>query len=109
VIKTTFKFKKNPGLTAAQVHQQVLMDIAIELERARIVYPSNEYMSTALHSESGECAQAVVKHSHGKGTVQQIYEEAIQTAVVAIRLIEEGSREHKFQGLLNEYGNNSTQ
>jgi hypothetical protein len=105
-----FQFKKNVGLNAQQVRHAILTDIEEEIDRARAKYPSNEFMLDALHEEGGELAQAMIDYSRSESgskakTVKDIYMEAIQTAAVAIRILEEGDAAHAFKGLFETYTN----
>jgi hypothetical protein len=71
----------------------VLADIEAELNRARSKFPSNEDILPALMEEVGELAQALIQHKHEphkNKTHVDIYNEAIQTAVMAIRIASEG-------------------
>ena len=74
-------------------NHNVMCDITAELNRARGQFPGNEDMSHALIEEVGELSQALIQHKHepGKGkTHEDIYKEAIQVAVMAIRVASEG-------------------
>ena len=73
--------------------EKVLADIEAELDRARTKFPSNVDVLPALTEEVGELSQALIqqKHEPHKGkTDRDVYMEAIQTAVVAIRIASEG-------------------
>ena len=73
--------------------EKVLADIEAELDRARTKFPSNEDVLPALTEEVGELNQALIqqKHEPHKGkTDHDVYMEAIQTAVMAIRIASEG-------------------
>lgn len=70
---------------------QIFSDIKKELARARKAYPTNKHRLAKLHEESGELAQALVKHEEsGEKTPNDIYMEAVQTAAMAIRVATEG-------------------
>lgn len=64
--------------------------ISAELERARNKFPGAADLTVALMEECGELAQATLKNDR-----ENIIKEAIQVAVVAIRIIEEGDATFK--------------
>lgn len=64
---------------------ETLLKIENELKRARTKFPSNAHLLAALTEETGEVAKALLENQP-RNTVK----EAIQTAVVAIRIAEEG-------------------
>lgn len=69
----------------------VFRDIEAELTRARTKFPGGENNFAALVEEVGEVAQAILKIQHEGGkSHEDVYQEAIQTAVTAIRLATEG-------------------
>ena len=71
----------------------VWADIEAELNRARSKFPNNEHMLAALTEEVGELAQALlhINYEPEKGKMHEdIYKEAIQVAVMAIRVATEG-------------------
>lgn len=73
--------------------QRVFGDIQNELDRCRQLHPNNADIITALAEEVGELSQALIqqKHEKHKGvTDKDVYKEAIQSAVVAIRIAAEG-------------------
>lgn len=70
--------------------------ISAELGYARRRFPSNKHMLAALVEEVGELAQALIDSERGKKDPREVYNEAIQVAVMAIRIAEEGSAEFKY-------------
>lgn len=103
----SFQFKSSKTLTKSQIRHQIMFDIVGEIYRARHKYPTNKLMMGALCEEAGELARAMGGHTRGdkkNQDVKNIYMEAIQTAAVAIRILEEGSSDYEFQGLMHEYG-----
>lgn len=71
----------------------ILADVEAELVRARTKFPDSVDCLTALTEEVGELSQAMLqkKHEPDKGrTHEDIYAEAVQTAVMAIRVASEG-------------------
>lgn len=71
------------------------LEIEAELERARAKFPMPNPTFVALVEEVGELAQALLNcrpasPEHSK----RVYEEAIQCAVMAIRVMEEGDRDY---------------
>ena len=73
--------------------EKVLADIEAELDRARAKFPGNVDVLPALTEEVGELNQALIqqKHEPYKGVRDRdVYMEAIQTAVMAIRVASEG-------------------
>lgn len=61
--------------------------IAEELKRARSLHPGNAQLLGALMEEVGEVANALLEHGSGS---DQVREECVQVATVAIRIAEEG-------------------
>jgi NTP pyrophosphatase (non-canonical NTP hydrolase) len=62
-----------------------IMDIVEELDRARLSFPAATKTMCALTEEVGELAKALLDEDNGR-----VYEEAIQVAVMAIRVATEG-------------------
>jgi hypothetical protein len=71
--------------------------ISAELNYARAKFPGNKHKLAALMEEVGELAQALMHHDRGKASAAEVYAEAIQVAVMAIRIAEEGTEEHSYQ------------
>jgi len=70
-------------------------EIEAELERARAKFPMPNPTFVALVEEVGELAQALLKCKAGlHEPSKRVYEEAIQVAVMAIRVLEEGDRDY---------------
>lgn len=71
----------------------VICDIEAELARARGKFPSNRHMMNALTEEVGELAKALIQlnfEPNKKVTQRNVYDEAVQVAVMAIRVATEG-------------------
>lgn len=71
----------------------VIIDIVKELEQARTKFPGTEHMMNALTEEVGELAQALLHLQYEpqkEKTADDVYKEAIQVAVMAIRVASEG-------------------
>jgi len=71
----------------------VWCDIQVELVKARDKFPGTKWMLAALTEEVGELAQALLhlNQEPEKGdTHEDVYQEAIQVAVMAIRIATEG-------------------
>ena len=66
-----------------------LQAIAAEVIRARLKFPRNRHLMTALTEEVGEVAKALLQ-----GDFEKAEREAIQVACVAVRLIEEGDSDY---------------
>lgn len=68
-----------------------LSDVQNEVTRARIKFPDSKHLLAALMEEVGELANALLEEEYGRGvTSEMVYREAVQVAVVAMRLAEEG-------------------
>lgn len=70
-----------------------LIYLFLEIKRAREKFPSNEDLLPALTEEVGELSQALIQQKHEpiKGIKNcDVFDEAIQTACVAIRIATEG-------------------
>lgn len=73
--------------------EQMFHDITVELMRARRRFPDSVDSLPALVEEVGELSQALLQHKHEplKGVTHlDIYSEAVQVAVMAIRVATEG-------------------
>jgi hypothetical protein len=82
--------------------EELLRRISAEADRARVKYPTNDFMTTALGEEVGEFCQAFIDHEFGNKTKGDIIMEGIQVGALAVRLMEEGSAEFKkFPGVYN--------
>ena len=68
-----------------------------EVEGARTKFPKNQHKLAALQEEAGELAQALIDHSRGNATPQQVYKEAIQVAAMAVRVAEEGDASFPYE------------
>jgi len=70
----------------------VLADIEAELNKARSKFPDNAHVMNALTEEVGELAQALlhINFEPGKKGHEDVYKEAVQVAVMAIRVATEG-------------------
>ena len=64
---------------------QTLSALSDEIVRARIKFPGNRFLYTALCEELGELARAILQ----KEGRERVRAEALQVACVAIRLYEE--------------------
>lgn len=66
--------------------KSTLTDIGDEVVAARMAFPTNEHRLAAITEEVGELAQALLQ----KQPWDRVYDEAMQVACTAIRLMEEG-------------------
>lgn len=64
-----------------------LSDVSAEVLRAREKFPDASKSMTALTEEVGELAKALLDESD-----KRVYEEAVQVAVMALRVATEGDR-----------------
>ena len=86
-------------MTVTVSNCNVWADIEAELNRARSKFPNSVDCLPALTEELGELSQAMLqqKHEPEKGkTHEDIYAEAVQTAVMAIRVATEGDPNFKY-------------
>src|SRR5690606_29234745 len=67
--------------------EALVQEILAELRRARRKYPDNNVMTLALVEEVGELAKALIDESR-----ERVREEAIQVAVMAMRVVLDGDR-----------------
>lgn len=72
------------------VELQFLSEVREELNRARKLFPDSRCCTVALMEEVGELAQAMLKVEAGKWPASRIREEAVQVAVMAMRVALEG-------------------
>lgn len=74
------------------------LEINDELQRARAKFPMPNPTFVALVEEVGELAQALLKCNPTKddypARCKHVYQEAIQVACMAIRVLEEGDRDY---------------
>ena len=61
-----------------------------ELARARAKFPCADHLTLAMAEESGEVVKAMLDLRAGKGTLQELHAEIIQTMAMCVRLLEEG-------------------
>lgn len=73
-----------------QDDEQFFQDVREELRRARSKFPRSVNQLLAFAEESGELVKAVLDHSYGKGTEDEVYAEAVQAAAMALRVAVEG-------------------
>jgi len=77
--------------------QRIEYCISAELSFARAKFPGSNLNFPALVEEVGELSKALLDHSCGKATADEVFAEAIQVATMAIRVAEEGSSEFPYQ------------
>ncbi len=70
--------------------EKFLANVLDEVFLAKTKFPSSVCCLAALHEESGELAQAMLKHAAGKWPASRVYEEALQVAAMAMRCALEG-------------------
>jgi hypothetical protein len=70
----------------------IVADIEAELASARGKWPANSHLLAALTEEVGELAKALlhINFEPGKEKHEDVYNEAVQVAVMAIRIATEG-------------------
>ena len=99
--KSIYSGEKEMTTTQAIAVDQIAIerffyDLSTEFAGARAKFPQNRNQTVALMEEVGELANALLEHSYGKGTPQQVYKEAIQVAAMAMRVALEGDREFPY-------------
>jgi NTP pyrophosphatase (non-canonical NTP hydrolase) len=67
-----------------------ISDLKGELHRARQKFPSNNLLFAALVEEVGELSKAMLEWRAGDTTEQEIWNEAVQVAAMAMRVAVEG-------------------
>lgn len=70
--------------------QNFLNDIRREIGRARAKFPGTNLVLAALTEEVGELAKAMLKRRAGKMTNNDVWNEAVQVAAMALRCAVEG-------------------
>lgn len=79
--------------------ERTRLEISDELARARAKFPMPNPTFVALVEEVGELAQALLKCDPVKSDYpercKRVYEEAVQVATMAIRVMEEGDRDYR--------------
>jgi hypothetical protein len=73
-----------------QIGYEVVERIGYELVLARRNFPDTRHLMVALTEEVGELAQALLKQTYEGGTREAVEVEAVQVAVMAIRILTEG-------------------
>lgn len=71
--------------------------INAELNYAQHRFPGNADMLAALTEEVGELAKALLDHKRGKAPAADVFAEAVQVAVMAIRVAMEGDSAFPYQ------------
>jgi len=64
--------------------------VTFEYERAVKLFPGANNNTLALCEEHGELVKAVIDHSQGKATLEEAYEELVQTMAMCLRLYFQG-------------------
>ncbi|HQU83891.1 MAG TPA: hypothetical protein PKY59_12225 [Pyrinomonadaceae bacterium] len=77
--------------------QRIEYCIDAELRFARTKFPGSNLNFPALVEEVGELSKALLENEQGKVSSEQVFAEAIQVAVMAIRVAEEGSAEFSYK------------
>lgn len=77
--------------------QRIEYCIDAELMFARAKFPGSNLNFPALVEEIGELSKALLENAQGKVPSEQVFAEAIQVAVMAIRVAEEGSAEFAYK------------
>lgn len=77
--------------------EELIREIRMELKRARAKFPSSDACVVALMEEVGELAKACLDESP-----ERIREEAVQTAVMALRVVLDG--DHTLDGYRTRVG-----
>ena len=72
--------------------RKFIAEVEAELHRAQSKFPDSVLCVAALMEEVGELAQAMLKVRAGKWPKERIREEAVQVAVMAMRVALEGDR-----------------
>lgn len=71
--------------------------IRAELQQARQKFPVPKHMLAAMFEEVGELANALIEHETGNKTAAEIFQEAVQVAVTAIRVATEGDTDFQYE------------
>ena len=81
-----------------------LEEVEQEAQRARVKFPSNNFLHAALGEEVGEVANAFMEYERGTGSsFTHIREELVQVAALCLRLVEEGDPQFtKYEAQLDE-------
>jgi len=73
-----------------QADDNFLLAVRTELRRARDKFPNSNLVLAALAEEVGELAQAMLKRRAGRMTDEDVWNEAVQVATMALRCAVEG-------------------
>lgn len=73
-----------------QLDEEFLKCVMDELQSARDKFPSSNLVLAALTEEVGELAQAMLKRRIGQMTDEDVWNEAVQVATMALRCAVEG-------------------
>ena len=79
---------------------EMVGDIMNELARARKKFPGNKHQNTALAEEVGELSKALLELETDEATHQDVYDEAVQVAAMAIRVATEGDSDFIYKSEL---------
>lgn len=88
--------KKSSKFKQLQPLKSTLKEISDETKRARKKFPGNRFILAALTEEVGELAKAILQNKNK----EDVRNEAVQVAAMAIRIFEEG--DSAFDDLTNE-------
>lgn len=75
----------------------VIRAIFAELQEARRKHPVPKHMLAALTEETGEVANALIEHELGTKPATDVFKEAVQVAVCALRIAVEGDTEFTYE------------
>ena len=70
--------------------EQLFIEAALEVERARALYPKPDHLTLALAEEAGEVTKAVLDHFDHKCDIYQVRKEIVQCVAMCVRLWNEG-------------------
>jgi len=73
-----------------KISQKTLKEVVTELEKSFEKWPFRENIFkqlAVLTEEAGELSQAILQHQDENGSAENIREEAIQTAAMALKMI----------------------
>lgn len=82
---------------------QFLNNVEKEVGRAREKFPEGKRLLGALMEEVGEAAQALLKIEEDGGDPQNVYDELVQVAAMALRLAVEGEPDYGYAGTKCHY------
>jgi hypothetical protein len=87
-----------PTVDVSWLDATFMNDVFSEAQRARLLFAGNDLQMMALTEEVGELAKALIDHDRQKAPAKDVWIEAVQVAVMAMRVATEGDSAVRYRG-----------